>query len=172
MESNKYEASRHQRQIVNRFNKFMQEGDETFEKDITSRKQEDSIVKDDTVSTSTFKVDSTSEPLLSNDTEASAETVGKKKQKPKKPPKNVASDLRTRIRSSEYLLSPEITSWKHRLKVRSLFSFVVPRPDDQNCDVMTKTDLILFCDTDQVGAIVFYRGEARSLRQIPNGDSS
>ncbi|KAG0244006.1 Arginyl-tRNA--protein transferase 1 [Mortierella sp. GBA43] len=106
MDANKYEASKHQRQIVNRFNTFMQEGDKNFEKDIASRKQESSNVKEDAA-----------EPLPSNDVEASTATVEVKK-KQKKPPKNVASDLRTRIRSSEYLNSPEITSWKHRLKIK------------------------------------------------------
>ncbi|KAF9996590.1 Arginyl-tRNA--protein transferase 1, partial [Modicella reniformis] len=120
MTVNEFEASKHQRQIVNRFNNFMQEGDENFEKDIASRKQQSSedAAKEDPSSTSIFtKEKPAEEPSRpKDDAEAPAATVEGKKQKPRKPPKNAASDLRTRIRSSEYLLSPEITSWKHHLR--------------------------------------------------------
>ncbi|KAK3812288.1 MAG: arginine-tRNA-protein transferase [Benniella sp.] len=112
MEAGKYEASKHQRQIVNRFNKFIQEGDENFDKDIASRRLEESSMAVEPQDAST------AETLPSTGAETSMEIVEGKKQKPKKPPKNVTTDLKTRIRSSEYLHSPEITSWKHRLRIK------------------------------------------------------
>ncbi|KAI8598068.1 arginine-tRNA-protein transferase [Dissophora ornata] len=126
MKANEFEASKHQRQIVNRFNNYVQEGDENFEKDISSQQDESARAKNQSsgdtqttltsVSESAAAADATS---TSNDAMVSATTAeGKKqKQKPKKAPKNAATDIKTRIRSSEYLRSPEITSWKHRFRV-------------------------------------------------------
>ncbi|KAF8982094.1 Arginyl-tRNA--protein transferase 1 [Entomortierella lignicola] len=91
------------------------EGDENFEKDIISRQK---ARKQDPDSENSEPSTSSTEPLSTTETASVEAPAPEKKQKPRKPPKNVATDLRTRIRSSEYLLSPEITSWKHRLKVR------------------------------------------------------
>ncbi|KAF9186190.1 Arginyl-tRNA--protein transferase 1 [Haplosporangium sp. Z 767] len=121
MKANEFEASKHQRQAVNRFNHFIQEGDENFDRDIAARQQESADANKETrsdpepASTSISETASTSTPAAKS---GAAADSGIKKQKPRKPPKNVASDLRTRIRSSEYLLSPEITSWKHRLRIK------------------------------------------------------
>jgi hypothetical protein len=122
MKANEFAPSKHQRQIVNRFNNFVQEGDESFEKDIASRQQENigakkvSSVSADAVSTSLSEP--AAETSVSSEAIVSLSGAGGKKQKPRKPAKNAAADLRTRIRLSEYLCSPEITSWKHRLRVR------------------------------------------------------
>jgi hypothetical protein len=164
MEAGKYEASKHQRQIVNRFNKFIQEGDENFDKDIASRRLEGSSMAVGPQDTST------AETLPSTGAETSMEIVEGKKQKPKKPPKNVTTDLKTRIRSSEYLHSPEITSWKHRLRVcsrarpcaRSLIARVV---------VLNSHEPDPLRVIDQAGTILFYRREARTLYQISDGSS-
>ncbi|KAF9206336.1 Arginyl-tRNA--protein transferase 1 [Haplosporangium sp. Z 27] len=115
LKASEFEASKHQRQIVNRFNNYIQEGDENFEKDIISRQK---ARKQDPDSENSEPSTSSTVPLSTTETTSVEAPAPEKKQKPRKPPKNVATDLRTRIRSSEYLLSPEITSWKHRFKVR------------------------------------------------------
>ncbi|KAF9357660.1 Arginyl-tRNA--protein transferase 1 [Mortierella sp. AD094] len=119
LKASEFEASKHQRQVVNRFNNYIQEGDENFEKDIASRQEarkqsSDAENKSSELETTAPSTEPTSSSM-DTPTPAEAPAPGKK-QKPRKPPKNVATDLRTRIRSSEYLLSPEITSWKHRLR--------------------------------------------------------
>ncbi|KAG0369224.1 arginine-tRNA-protein transferase [Gamsiella multidivaricata] len=122
MKAHEFAPSKHQRQIVNRFNNYVQEGDENFEKDIASRLEQSSETKDasalNTEVASTSLTKSVPETTASNDAAPSTSEGQGKKQKPRKAPKNAASDLKTRIRSSEYLLSPEITSWKHRLRVK------------------------------------------------------
>jgi hypothetical protein len=123
MRANDFEASKHQRQIVNRFNNFIQEGDENFDKDIAARQKESQAAVKGESATTTAEAGSnqstTSEDSVTTITAAAAAAAPStsKKQKPRKAPKNVATDLRTRIRSSEYLHSPDITSWKHRLRV-------------------------------------------------------
>lgn len=119
MRANDFEASKHQRQVVNRFNNFVQEGDDNFDKDIAARQKESQAAEKGGAGKT--KPEAGSEPAAteasSSTTETAATPSTSKKQKPRKAPKNVATDLRTRIRSSEYLLSPDITSWKHRLRV-------------------------------------------------------
>lgn len=104
MRANEFEASKHQRQIVNRFNHFIQEGDEHMEKDITARMN----ANQDAAMT-----ESTSGPEPMDET-----PVNEKKQKPRKPPKNAPTDLRSRIHASEYMLGPEKATWKHQFRVR------------------------------------------------------
>ncbi|KAG0066537.1 Arginyl-tRNA--protein transferase 1 [Linnemannia elongata] len=120
MRANDFEASKHQRQIVNRFNNFVQEGDDKFDEDIAARQKESQAAEKGGAEKT--KPESGLEPAAteasSSTTETAAATPTSKKQKPRKAPKNVATDLRTRIRSSEYLLSPDITSWKHRLRIK------------------------------------------------------
>ncbi|KAG0302833.1 Arginyl-tRNA--protein transferase 1 [Dissophora globulifera] len=146
MEANKFEPSKHQRQILNRFNNFIQEGDNNFEKDIVARQQEHAASENTALesagaeSAATIATESNTATTSSNDaaavvvaeaTESTSTatanitgssgggTEGKKqKQKPRKAPKNASADLKTRIRSSEYLRSPDITEWKHRLRIR------------------------------------------------------
>ncbi|KAF9928058.1 Arginyl-tRNA--protein transferase 1 [Linnemannia zychae] len=113
MKANDFQASKHQRQIVNRFNNFVQEGDDNFDRDIAAR-QKESETKLDEKSGAKSKSDSSLEQQDISVEPFSAD----KKQKPRKAPKSAATDLRTRIRSSEYLLSPDITSWKHRLRIK------------------------------------------------------
>ncbi|KAF9909074.1 Arginyl-tRNA--protein transferase 1 [Linnemannia zychae] len=115
MEANEFEASKHQRQVVNRFNNFIQEGDDNFDKDIAARQQERKATEKG--GSEETKPEDESEQSSATAIAATPATAGKK-QKPRKAPKNVATDLRTRIRSSEYLLSPDITSWKHRLRIK------------------------------------------------------
>ncbi|KAF9102755.1 Arginyl-tRNA--protein transferase 1 [Mortierella sp. AM989] len=110
LKASEFEASRHQRQVVNRFNNFVQEGDEKFEKDIASRqkaRQQNSNTENKSLDDTTASTSATETPAPTTE----------QKQKPRKPPKNAATDLRTRIHSSEYLLSPGIKSWKHRLRI-------------------------------------------------------
>ncbi|KAG0077816.1 Arginyl-tRNA--protein transferase 1 [Podila epicladia] len=104
MRANEFEASKHQRQIVNRFNHFIQEGDENMEKDITARMN----ANQDAAMT-----ESTSGPEPMDET-----PVNEKKQKPRKPPKNAPTDLRSRIHASEYMLGPEKATWKHQFRVK------------------------------------------------------
>ncbi|KAF9382875.1 Arginyl-tRNA--protein transferase 1 [Podila verticillata] len=100
MKANEFEASKHQRQIVNRFNHFIQEGDENLEKDIAARQNEDAT-------------------MAEGNSQPTDETpVNEKKQKPRKPPKNAPTDLRSRIHASEYKLGPEKATWKHRFRVQ------------------------------------------------------
>ncbi|KAF9430488.1 Arginyl-tRNA--protein transferase 1 [Podila epigama] len=104
MKANEFEASKHQRQTVNRFNHFVQEGDEKFEKDIAERLQEH---QDATMTEAKA------------DTESVDDVSGQqKKQKPRKPAKNVPTDLRSRIQAAEYEHGPEDAVWKHRFKVK------------------------------------------------------
>ncbi|ORZ12027.1 arginine-tRNA-protein transferase [Lobosporangium transversale] len=126
LNANEFEASKHQRQIVNRFNTYIQEGDDSFEKDITLRKAERSEVEKQESSKDSIETSSTAATLIPTastpistpkEPGTSASTTPSKKQKQKKPPKNAPQDLRTRIRLSEYLHSPEVSSWKHRLKI-------------------------------------------------------
>ncbi|KAF9957002.1 Arginyl-tRNA--protein transferase 1 [Mortierella alpina] len=125
MKANEFEASKHQRQVVNRFNHYIQEGDDNFEKDITARQRQNT----DPLAASTKAADSL--PAAGPDTPiasgsgpestlpaAAAAAAQGKKQKPRKAPKNAATDLKTRISSSEYLLAPEITSWRHRFRTK------------------------------------------------------
>ncbi|KAG0016564.1 Arginyl-tRNA--protein transferase 1 [Podila clonocystis] len=104
MRANEFEASKHQRQIVNRFNHFIQEGDENMEKDITARMN----ANQDAAMT-----EGTSGPEPMDET-----PVNEKKQKPRKPPKNAPIDLRSRIRASEYMLCSENATWKHQFRVK------------------------------------------------------
>ncbi|KAF9315504.1 Arginyl-tRNA--protein transferase 1 [Podila horticola] len=104
MKANEFEASKHQRQIVNRFNHFIQEGDEHMEKDIATRMN----ANQDTPMTEDI---SGPEPMDET-------PVNEKKQKPRKPPKNAPTDLRSRIHSSEYKLSAQKANWKHRFRVK------------------------------------------------------
>ncbi|KAF9131764.1 Arginyl-tRNA--protein transferase 1 [Mortierella sp. 14UC] len=117
MKANEFEASKHQRQVVNRFNNFIQEGDDNFDKDIAARQQERKAAEKGGSGETKPETGSEQSTTTTKATEPAAVTVGKK-QKPRKAPKNVATDLRTRIRSSEYLLSPDLTSWKHRLRIK------------------------------------------------------
>ncbi|KAF9147361.1 Arginyl-tRNA--protein transferase 1 [Linnemannia schmuckeri] len=122
MRANDFEASKHQRQIVNRFNNFVQEGDDNFDKDIAARQKGSQAAEKNgsakTKSEAGSEQTTTTEVASSTmETTAATSSTGKK-QKPRKAPKNVATDLRTRIRSSEYLHSPDITSWKHRLRIK------------------------------------------------------
>lgn len=103
MKANEFEASKHQRQIVNRFNHFVQEGDENMEKDIAARQNADSTIAED----------KSEQPMDET-------PVNEKKQKPRKPPKNAPTDLRSRIRASEYKLGPEKETWRHRFRVNIL----------------------------------------------------
>ncbi|KAF9960777.1 Arginyl-tRNA--protein transferase 1 [Mortierella alpina] len=121
MKANEFEASKHQRQVVNRFNHYIQEGDDNFEKDITARQR---ISADPQTATTT---DADTLPAPASDTPVApgsgpestpSATAQGKKQKPRKAPKNAASDLKTRISSSEYLLTPEIATWKHRFRTK------------------------------------------------------
>ncbi|KAG0013412.1 Arginyl-tRNA--protein transferase 1 [Entomortierella chlamydospora] len=115
-DASEFQASKHQRQVVNRFNNYIQEGDENFEKDIVSRQE--ARKQSSNAENKSSEPETTAPSIEPTDTSALAEVPAPgKKQKPRKPPKNVAADLITRIRSSEYLLSPEITSWKHRLRI-------------------------------------------------------
>ncbi|KAI1318268.1 Arginyl-tRNA--protein transferase 1 [Mortierella claussenii] len=130
MEAKKYEASKHQRQIVNRFNTYVREGDDNFEKDIQSRMQRRSEEEKSTSnggSTSTSVVaeaagagagsaEVSAPSSLPTDASTTMSVAGKKP-KQKRPPKNAPTDLKSRIHSSEYLLSPDVTFWKHRLRV-------------------------------------------------------
>lgn len=120
MRANDFEASKHQRQVVNRFNNFVQEGDDNFDKDIAARQKESQAAEKGgagkTKSEAESEIAAAEAPSSTTET-AEATPSTNKKQKPRKAPKNVATDLRTRIRSSEYLRSPDITSWKHRLRV-------------------------------------------------------
>ncbi|KAI9232798.1 hypothetical protein MVEG_08055 [Podila verticillata NRRL 6337] len=100
MKANEFEASKHQRQIVNRFNHFIQEGDENLEKDIAARQNVDATM-----------AEGKSQPMDET-------PVNEKKQKPRKPPKNAPTDLRSRIHASEYKLGPEKATWKHRFRVQ------------------------------------------------------
>ncbi|KAG0220196.1 Arginyl-tRNA--protein transferase 1 [Mortierella sp. NVP41] len=123
MRANDFEASKHQRQVINRFNNFVQEGDDNFDKDIASRQQESVSAEKGASANSTEPEVGSELPAAFEGSTTAAETAAAtatagKKQKPRKAPKNVATDLRTRIRSSEYLLSPDITSWKHRLRIK------------------------------------------------------
>lgn len=128
MKANEFEASKHQRQVVNRFNHYIQEGDDNFEKDITARQR---VSADPQTATTT---DADTLPAPASDTPVAPgsgpestppATAQGKKQKPRKAPKNAASDLKTRISSSEYLLTPEIASWKHRFRVMLALSLVL-----------------------------------------------
>ncbi|KAF9572242.1 Arginyl-tRNA--protein transferase 1 [Mortierella alpina] len=120
MKANEFEASKHQRQVVNRFNHYIQEGDDNFERDIKARQRES--VSSETATSAeadTPSVAASDTPVASGSGPEStppATTQGKK-QKPRKAPKNASTDLKTRISSSEYLLTPEITSWKHRFRL-------------------------------------------------------
>ncbi|KAG0298265.1 Arginyl-tRNA--protein transferase 1 [Linnemannia gamsii] len=123
MRANDFEASKHQRQIVNRFNNFVQEGDDNFDKDIAVRQKESQAAEKGESAKTTAEAGSDQptaiEDSATTTTEAAAAKLSTgKKQKPRKAPKNVATDLRTRIRSSEYIHSPDITSWKHRLRIK------------------------------------------------------
>jgi superoxide dismutase len=116
MKANEFEASKHQRQIVNRFNTFVQDGDTNFEKDIQSRIQAASKSTEENAAATT---------AAPEDTDISMESSSVKKLKPKKS-KNVATDLKTRIHSSEYLVSEDKTvDWKHRFKVRKTYKDTV-----------------------------------------------
>ncbi|KAG0281544.1 Arginyl-tRNA--protein transferase 1 [Linnemannia exigua] len=117
MRANDFEASKHQRQVVNRFNNFVQEGDDNFDKDIAARQQERKAVETGGSEVTQPETGTEQSTVTPTTTEATAGSANRK-QKPRKAPKNVATDLRTRIRSSEYLLSPDITSWKHRLRIK------------------------------------------------------
>ncbi|KAK3842281.1 MAG: arginine-tRNA-protein transferase [Linnemannia gamsii] len=117
MRANDFEASKHQRQVVNRFNTFVQEGDDKFDKDIAARQQERKAAEKGGSEETKLEAGSEQHTETAMATEAAAGSASKT-QKPKKAPKNVVTDLRTRIRSSEYLLSPDITSWKHRLRIK------------------------------------------------------
>lgn len=124
MRANDFEASKHQRQIVNRFNNFVQEGDDNFDKDIAARQKESQAPEKGGSEKTTAEAGSDQPTAIEDSVTTTTETVATtlstgKKQKPRKAPKNVATDLRTRIRSSEYIHSPDITSWKHRLRVCS-----------------------------------------------------
>ncbi|CAO3569189.1 unnamed protein product [Mortierella alpina] len=126
MKANEFEASKHQRQVVNRFNHYIQEGDDNFEKDITARQGQSA----DSPAASTK--DSGDLPAAGSDAPAvprsglestlpaaaAAAAAQGKKQKPRKAAKNAATDLKTRISSSEYLLNAEIASWKHRFRTK------------------------------------------------------
>lgn len=123
MKANKFEASKHQRQIVNRFNTFVQEGDTNFEKDIQSRIQ--------AASKSTEENTAAATPAPEDEDITMESSSVKKPQKPKKS-KNVVTDLKTRIHSSEYLVSEDQTvDWKHRFKVRKTSK-------DKECDFIAE----------------------------------
>ncbi|KAG0051072.1 Arginyl-tRNA--protein transferase 1 [Gryganskiella cystojenkinii] len=105
MKAHEFEASKHQRQVVNRFNTFIQDGDAKFEEDIHCRLETESKSAENTETT-----------LETEETTAAA--PGKKAPKPKKS-KNVARDLKTRIHCSEYLLAEDNgDDWKHKFKVK------------------------------------------------------
>ncbi|KAG0205447.1 Arginyl-tRNA--protein transferase 1 [Mortierella sp. GBA30] len=120
MKANEFEASKHQRQVVNRFNHYIQEGDDNFEKDIVARHQESSGKEITSTTDAGTPPASTSDANATTGAPDSTPSVAiqGKKQKPRKAPKNTATDLKTRIRSSEYLCSPDITSWKHRFRAK------------------------------------------------------
>lgn len=106
MKANEFEASKHQRQVVNRFNTFIHDGDANFEKDIASRQQSGA-------NTSTEK-----EKDSADATGAIEEPLTVKKPHKLKKSKNVATDLKTRIYSSEYLLAEDQgADWKHQFRV-------------------------------------------------------
>ncbi|GJJ72989.1 arginyl-tRNA---protein transferase [Entomortierella parvispora] len=107
MKANEFEASKHQRQVVNRFNTFIHDGDSNFEKDIASRQRAESL------KSAEKKKDASDIPATDE-----GQSSVKKPPKPKKS-KNVSTDLKTRIHSSEYLLAEdEGVEWKHRFKVK------------------------------------------------------
>ncbi|KAG9324720.1 hypothetical protein KVV02_002498 [Mortierella alpina] len=121
MKANEFEASKHQRQVVNRFNHYIQEGDDNFEKDITAHQRESADPQTTTTTDAdTLPAASSETPVISGSgPEATPPTTAQgKKQKPRKAPKNAATDLKTRISSSEFLLTPEIASWKHRFRTK------------------------------------------------------
>jgi hypothetical protein len=130
MKANEYEASKHQRQVVNRFNNFIQEGDDNFDKDIAARQQERKTAEKGE-SEETKPETGLEQSTVTTEAAGPAALCSAKKQKPRKAPKNVAANLRTRIRSSEYLHSPDITSWKHRLRVCFCHSIIYSRDSFQ-----------------------------------------
>jgi len=106
MKANEFEASKHQRQVVNRFNTFIHDGDANFEKDIAGRLQTEASKSNKKEKDATETTGAIEEP-----------PSVKKPQKPKKS-KNVATDLKTRIHCSEYQLAEDQgVDWKHRFKV-------------------------------------------------------
>ncbi|KAG0345470.1 Arginyl-tRNA--protein transferase 1 [Podila humilis] len=107
MLANEFEASKHQRQIVNRFNHFIQDGDENMERDIASRKK------------ATKNVDGASNSEGAAGPERMEDTpMNDEKQKPRKHPKNAPTDLKSRIHASELELNVDKLGWKHKFKVK------------------------------------------------------
>lgn len=151
MKANEFEASKHQRQIVNRFNHFIQEGDEHMEKDIATRMN----ANQDTPMTEDI---SGPEPMDET-------PVNEKKQKPRKPPKNAPTDLRSRIHSSEYKLSAQKANWKHRFRVR-VHSDLVHTGDAVPGRFVLISIHYLLLTIGQAGTFILHRREARAVRQV------
>ncbi|KAG0240909.1 Arginyl-tRNA--protein transferase 1 [Actinomortierella wolfii] len=142
MEALNFRASKHQRNLVNRFNRFVsKEGDATFEREIQAQLKEKSSAKKDKADSSAKQnantaastnssaakdlchntaTDATSEPTLSEaDAKAQAKAEAKlQKQKQKKVLKEMPKTHVDKIHLAEYLLHPEQTEWSHRFKVK------------------------------------------------------
>ncbi|KAF9584288.1 Arginyl-tRNA--protein transferase 1 [Lunasporangiospora selenospora] len=114
MEANEFQASKHQRHIVNRLNHFVQDGEPGIESDIIARQNGS---EGGAASTTTTPETTTKETTEAEETTSDATMAGKK-QKQRKAKKNAPTDLISRIRSSEYLNWTDIKEWKHRFKVK------------------------------------------------------
>ncbi|KAF9969399.1 Arginyl-tRNA--protein transferase 1 [Actinomortierella ambigua] len=130
MEALKYRASKHQRNLVNRFNRFAsEEGDETFEREIQAQlgnQGKTEGAKDAQPSTKETGVHVPDEantdqnaPLSDADANAQAAAEAKRqKQKQKKVLKEMPKSHVDKIHLAEYSLHPDQTKWRHRFKVK------------------------------------------------------
>ncbi|KAF9161880.1 hypothetical protein DFQ26_004069, partial [Actinomortierella ambigua] len=135
MEALKYHASKHQRNLVNRFNRFVSdEGDETFERDIQAQLSKESSKPPDTAekgengaqpaatntgvhATTASATEGDVAPLSNDERKALVAAEAKRqKQKQKKVLKEMPQNLVDKIHLAEYSRHPDQTAWRHRFK--------------------------------------------------------